>query len=633
MEQQQRQPLDILRKYWGYTAFRECQEEIIDSVLAGKDTLGLLPTGGGKSLTFQVPGLMLEGLSLVITPLISLMKDQVDNLRTRRIKAACIHSGMRLSQVRNAIDSCLYGNCRFLYISPERLASPSFRSTLRLLPVKLIVVDEAHCISQWGYDFRPSYLKIAEVRELFPDIPVLALTATATPDVVDDIMAQLHFREKNVLRRSFARTNLSYIVRNVEDKLHKLDDILSKSRGSAIVYVRSRKKAKLVADTLVQMGYNADFYHAGLANEEKQDKQERWKNGRLRIIVATNAFGMGIDKSDVRVIVHTDIPNSLEEYYQEAGRAGRDGKRAYAVMLVNPRDKSTLKRRISEAFPPIDYIKEVYVRACNFLDIGLGGGFDCQYPFNLDQFCITFHYERRTVHSALRILTQARYIDYIEEAETQARVMIKVEKRALYDIHGITPVTEQVLETLLRNYSGLFADYVFIDEENIAFQNGISTEQVYEALLALTRMHILHYIPRRRTPYIYFPSSRVEPKHLLIPDSVYAEGKDRLMHRIQAIADYAFDASYCRENRMLEYFGEKPAAPCGRCDVCVERKKEKKERLREISEGILYMLSQRPCKTDDFRTTLSFREEEIAEELQFLVDEGLVKFINGYYSR
>lgn len=621
---------DILQKYWHFDSFREKQEEIILSVLAGKDTLGLLPTGGGKSLTFQIPAMAMQGLTLVVTPLIALMKDQVDGLKSKGIKAAYIHSGLKYAEIRNTIDKCIYGNCKFLYISPERLSSVSFIEALRKMPIALLAVDEAHCISQWGYDFRPSYLKIASVRHLFPNIPVLALSASATPEVVDDIMKQLEFREPNVIRKSFRRDNLSYIVRTQENKMAKLFAALSATFGSVIIYVRSRTKAKSVAEELKGMGFSAEYYHAGISSEEKRDKQDRWKSGEVRIMVATNAFGMGIDKPDVRLVAHLDIPNSLEEYYQEAGRAGRDGKRSYVLLLVSSKDKGTLKRRIAEAFPSKEFIKKVYTSVCDFLDIGLGGGFDKLYEFNFMQFCSTFKFPETQCLSALKILTACHAIEYIDEVETTSRIMILANKEQLYNIPDITPEMDRILEIILRNCSGSFSDYVPIDEASIAFKNGITRQSIYETLLFLNRRHILHYIPRRRTPYIYFPSSRVEPRHLEITREAYEDGKRRLEHRINAMLDYAFNAYACREQRIMAYFGEK-ADKCGGCDLCKENKKESSSE-KELSDNIKYMLSLKDRTFDEIAETLPYSRTKIVDMLRFLSDEGIIHSQNGIFS-
>lgn len=621
---------NVLQEYWGYNSFREKQEEIINSILEGKDTLGLLPTGGGKSITFQVPGMILDGITIVITPLISLMKDQVDNLLKRDIKALYLHSGMRKRQIDNAIDKCLYGNYKFLYISPERLASDSFINYLRMMDVSLIVVDEAHCISQWGYDFRPSYLNIAKIRDLFPKVPVLALTASATAEVIEDITSTLKFRNGNIFKKSFHRDNIYYLVRYTEDKMEKLKNILRKTNGSAIVYVRSRRKSKMISDELQSAGFSADYYHAGLITEEKQDKQEKWQSNQIQTIVATNAFGMGIDKPDVRTVVHIDVPNSIEEYYQEAGRAGRDLKKSFAVMLAAPIDKATLKRRITETFPPKETITKVYERVCNFLEIGIGEGFEQLYEFNLDLFCSTFKYKRQIVENSLKILTQSKYFEYIEEVETQSRIMILVNKSDLYNISGSSPTFDRILELLLRNYTGLYADYVFIDEHSLSYKYDIPFQDIINALIFFNRQHVLHYIPRRRTPYIFMTSSRVDTKYIKYPKYAYEDSKARLEKRINSMIRYTFNSEECREKIILEYFGEK-ATDCKHCDICIERKKPAKTRPQEIQEGILYMLSLKPRSLKEFTDTLNFKESETINMLRFLTDEGFIILRDGIY--
>ncbi len=621
---------NVLQEYWGYNSFREKQEEIINSILEGKDTLGLLPTGGGKSITFQVPGMILDGITIVITPLISLMKDQVDNLLKRDIKALYLHSGMRKRQIDNAIDKCLYGNYKFLYISPERLTSDSFINYLRMMDVSLIVVDEAHCISQWGYDFRPSYLNIAKIRDLFPKVPVLALTASATAEVIEDITSTLKFRNGNIFKKSFHRDNIYYLVRYTEDKMEKLKNILRKTNGSAIVYVRSRRKSKMISDELQSAGFSADYYHAGLITEEKQDKQEKWQSNQIQTIVATNAFGMGIDKPDVRTVVHIDVPNSIEEYYQEAGRAGRDLKKSFAVMLAAPIDKATLKRRITETFPPKETITKVYERVCNFLEIGIGEGFEQLYEFNLDLFCSTFKYKRQIVENSLKILTQSKYFEYIEEVETQSRIMILVNKSDLYNISGSNPTFDRILELLLRNYTGLYADYVFIDEHSLSYKYDIPFQDIINALIFFNRQHVLHYIPRRRTPYIFMTSSRVDTKYVEYPKYAYEDSKARLEKRINSMIRYTFNSEECREKIILEYFGEK-ATDCKHCDICIERKKPAKKGPQEIQEGILYMLSLKPRSLKEFTDTLNFKESETINMLRFLTDEGFIILRDGIY--
>ena len=622
---------DLLKRYWGYDSFRPKQEEIINSILSCKDTLGLLPTGGGKSITFQIPGLIFEGLTIVITPLISLMKDQVDNLKNHHISAAYIHSGLKYAEIRKVIERCTYGKCKFLYISPERLSSQSFSDSLHNIKVSLIVVDEAHCISQWGYDFRPSYLNIASLRDKFPSAPILALTASATPEVTDDIMKRLKFRSKNIIKKSFRRENLSYIVRQQENKNEKLHSSLSRVFGSGIVYVRSRAKTKMIAEQLKSEGFSIDYYHAGLTEEEKREKQDKWKSGEIRIIVATNAFGMGIDKPDVRFVIHLDVPNSLEEYYQEAGRAGRDGKRSYVMLLVSSKDKATLKRRISEAFPPKDFIKDVYVHMCDFLGLGLGAGFDKFFDFNFPLFCITFSLPEKQTYSALKILSSANYIEYIDEVDTLSRMMILVEKSELYNIEGITPEMDNILEIILRNYTGFFADYITIDENALAYKYKISSQKIYETLLFLSRRHIIHYIPRKRSSYIYLPSSRVEPRHLQISKDVYEVSKKRLEKRIFSMIDYAYNTDSCRELKILKYFGEETDIECNNCDICIEHKKASPSD-EELANGIFYVLSLKSRTLNEITETLSFPAKDVTEMVRYLLDEGKIKFKDGLFS-
>lgn len=616
---------EILNKYWGYSHFRELQEEIILSVLEGNDTLGLLPTGGGKSVTFQVPTLAMDGMALVITPIISLMKDQVDNLISKKIKATYIHSGLSGTEMKNAVDKCVYGKYKFLYISPERLNSVGFTDKLRLMNVSLIVVDEAHCISQWGYDFRPSYLSISKARKLFPGIPLLALTATATPDVVSDIMSNLNFRNGKVFSKSFSRDNLSYVVRNTDDKIKQLTNILAKTPGSAIVYVRSRKKTKDISVELNRNNIKSDFYHAGLNIEDKEAKQNKWKNNECRVMVATNAFGMGIDKPDVRVVIHADIPSSLEEYYQEAGRAGRDGKKAYVVLLVSNSDKSVLKRRLTDSFPPKDFIRTVYEFLCNYLGVALESGYNELYDFNFDMFCKTFKFPVLPTFNALKILTQSGYIEFVEEIETQSRVMMLATKEELYNLSASSPDLDKVLQAILRSYTGLFADYVFINEDLISHRFNLSAETIYKSLLSLTKMHILHYIPRKRTPYIIFTTSRELPKHVIISKDSYEIRKERLEKRLKAVSEYAFFQGKCRENIILNYFGETKTDTCGKCDICLSSKNKLTNELTEsIEDGILYTLKNENRTLGEIIETLSFPKEHIITVIRNLIDNDVV---------
>ncbi len=620
--------LDVLKKYWGYDSFRPLQQDIINSVLEGRDTLGLMPTGGGKSITFQVPTMVMDGMTLVVTPIISLMKDQVDRLRSLHIKANYLYAGLSRGEVNRVYEKCLYGNCKFLYVSPERLQSRSFLDHLRQMPVSLIVVDEAHCISQWGYDFRPSFLRIAQVRKLFPNAPVLALTATATPVVVEDIQHCLAFKASNVYSMSFARDNLSYVVREAEEKVTELIHILRSVPGTAIVYVRSRKRTKQICDELNRAGIHADFYHAGLYVEDKEDKQNKWTTDQCRVMVATNAFGMGIDKPDVRLVVHVDMPNSLEEYYQEAGRAGRDGKRSYAVLLVKHTDQRTLRRHITESFPEKDFIRRVYELVSDFLGVCVGEGYQQMFDFNFNLFCRTYDLPVLPTHNALKILTRSGYIEFVEEIETQSRVMIFARKEELYDLDTNTPGADQVLQAILRLYTGLFADYVFINEDVISFRTGLSQETIYNSLLELTRMHILHYVPRKRTPYIIYTTSREEAKHVLIPISVYEDLRERMSQRVEATINYAYSDKGCRERMLRGYFGETVPEDCGHCDLCIDRRKREDHVPEDVQQGLLYMAGQRPRRLEDFLSTLSFPRDEVIAMLSFLVDEGYIEHLD-----
>lgn len=625
---------EILKKYWGYNSFRELQEEIITSILNGYDTLGLLPTGGGKSITFQVPTLAIEGMAIIVTPIISLMKDQVDNLVARGIKATYIHSGLSIGEIRRTLDKCTFGKYKFLYISPERIASETFIDKLRFMPVKLIVVDEAHCISQWGYDFRPSFLNICKIRDIFPGVPILALTATATPDVVKDIMDKLKFNNGKIFSKSFARTNLTYVVRRTDDKVSQLIKIFWKVPGSGIVYARSRAKTKQIAEALTSHGISADYYHAGLENNDKADRQNKWKSGETRVIVATNAFGMGIDKPDVRIVAHIDIPNSIEEYYQEAGRAGRDGKKSFVILLVKNTDKAVLKKRISDSFPDKDFIKKVYERVGNFLDVPVGEGYNQVYDFNFILFCRTFKYPVIPTHSALEILTKSGYLDFIEEIDTQSRVMILAPKEELYHLPGDNPNLDIVLQAILRTYSGLFADYVYINEALISSRFKIEPQVIYDSLLALTKMHILHYIPRKRTPYIYYTTSRELPKYITIPRNAYESLRDKMTKRINEIIKYAYSDNMCREQIIREYFGETDVKPCGHCDYCIEKKRSSQYTINDIIDGIMYMLSLKSRNLTDFYETLSFPKKAIVTTLSQLVNEGFITLSNeGVYNK
>ncbi len=559
--------LAILKRYWGYDNFRPMQAEIVSSVLEGHDTIGLLPTGGGKSLTFQVPAMMLPGLTLVVTPLVSLMKDQVDNLRKHRIHAACIYMGMRRQDMEYVVERCRQGRIKLLYIAPERLARESFISMLRQCEPSLFVVDEAHCISQWGYDFRPSYLRICALREEFPHVPILALTASATPAVVDDIATKLAMRHPRQFSLSFTRNNISFLVRHTESKIEKLIQVLRYVNGCSIVYVRSRKRCKEIAEALNSEGIDATFYHAGLESHEKTTRQDAWRADSPKVMVATTAFGMGIDKPDVRCVVHYDIPSTLEEYYQEAGRAGRDGKASIAVLLCNNRDRATLRKRLSDSFPPKETIRKVYDEICRYLNLPMGEGFGALFEFRPDDMCVRYKLPPVQTMSAIGILERSEYLEYTEEVETQSRVMITVRREQLYD-EDLEEKQDAVMQYIMRTCPGLFADYAFIDEHVIAYNCHITPEDVYTALVELRRRGIISFIPRKSTPYIYFTANRCPSKELTFPDAVYKQRKDAMELRLKAMEQFAFNDGECRVAHMLRYFGEKDATDCGTCDVC-----------------------------------------------------------------
>lgn len=598
------------------------QLEIINSVLGGNDTLGLLPTGGGKSITFQVPALSLPGLTVVVTPLISLMKDQVDNLLLHNIPAAAIHSGLMRREQTLILDRAFLGRLKLLYLSPEKLQSKNFISQLAQLNISLIVVDEAHCISQWGYDFRPSYLKIASLRSLHPDVPVLALTASATPDVCRDIMQRLSFRKPLIFSKSFARSNISYIVRQTELKEELCLKILRNTRGSAIVYVRSRKRTRAIAELLAKNGISAQFYHAGLSPQEKNERQNLWSSDKIRVMVATNAFGMGIDKPDVRCVIHIDAPSSLEEYYQEAGRAGRDGRPAFAVLIAAKADKANLTRHLNDAFPPKNYILRVYELAFNFMDIAVGSGYGLVCEFNFNLFCERFNLRPAPTRNALLILSRAGYIDFVDELSQQSRITILLNKNELYSLR-LDDLTDRVFQNILRTYTGLFADYVVINEGFIARQLQLTEQQVYQALLSLARQHAIHYIPRKSTPYIYITTSRELPKHIILSRNVYEDMRQRMALRINAMKNFIFNSSECRVQYMLAYFGEKNARPCGTCDVCRDSKAAESSPV-DLHQQTVRLIKQGHTDINEIARNLSVKPGTIIEIARQLADEGLI---------
>ena len=636
---------EILKHYWGYDDFRGIQQQIIESIGLGHDTLGLMPTGGGKSLTFQVPGLALEGVCIVVTPLIALMKDQVQHLRQRGILAAAIFSGMSHDDILRVLENCILGRTKFLYVSPERLSSEFFVSKLRHIRVSFITVDEAHCISQWGYDFRPSYLEIANIRTLLPNVPILALTATATPKVVDDICERLSLPKANnqkqtsdytengfhVFRMSFERKNLTYSVKTATDKLQELVHTLSNTTGSAIVYVRSRRRAKEIAEELTKRGLSATFYHAGLEHEVKDQRQRDWQQDRTRIIVATNAFGMGIDKPDVRLVMHYDCPDSIEAYFQEAGRAGRDGKSAQAIMLYNNSDNAKLTKRIDDTFPPKDEVREVYEHLAYFFQIATGDGFGITREFNIDVFCQRFHHFPIRVHSALQILQRAGYLEYDPAPDQQTRVRFLLERQTLYQLENLSEQEDRLIVALLRNYGGLFADFGYIDEALIAQHSGLRPVTLHEVLKSLAHKHIIQYIPRQQVPTIHYLQRREDSEHIKLSPDVYEQRLEQYRQRIIAMLNYMQDNLHCRSRMLLEYFGEKDTHDCGQCDVCMQQTEGQKaaipceqQILQLLGDGQRHLLSELhllPLSTDSIDMAL---RKLLAEE-QILMEDGFIR--------
>ncbi len=613
---------DILRQYWGYDDFRGIQRDIIESIGSGRDTLGLMPTGGGKSITFQVPALAADGTCIVVTPLIALMKDQVQHLRAKGVRAVAIYSGMKRSEIVSALENCILGDVKLLYVSPERLSSDIFQVKLRHMRVSFITVDEAHCISQWGYDFRPAYLEIGNIRKIKPDAPVLALTATATLQVIDDIQEKLSFKLKNVFRMSFERKNLSYVVRKAENKPAELLHILKRVAGSAIVYVRSRRRCKDMSEFLSGSGVDSTFYHAGLEHSTRDERQKLWQEDKKRVIVATNAFGMGIDKPNVRIVIHFDCPDSIEAYFQEAGRAGRDGKRAYAVLLWNGSDVSKLTRRVDENFPPKEYINNVYNCLAFYYGVGLGSGVGHTFSFDIGQFCATYHLFPIQVDSSLHILDNAGYLHYDTDPDSAARVHVLLRRNDLYQLESLSGNDEAVMTALLRCYGGLFTDYRYVDESLIASQAQLTRDQCYQTLKSLSKRSIISYIPQRKMPFVSYQRDREE--EAFIPKSVYEERKEQFVKRIEAVMAYAGNDNVCRSQQLLRYFGEDDVEECGHCDVCLSDKHESMTFKNATVKLILALLSDKKPHSLDEVAALDAPSEDIDRTLRFLVSEDMV---------
>lgn len=624
---------EILRTYWGYPDFRGIQRDIIESISQGKDTLGLMPTGGGKSITFQVPALAQDGVCIVITPLIALMKDQVSHLKERGILADAIYADKSRSEIIQTLENCIFGGVKILYVSPERLSTDIFQTKLRHIKVSFITVDEAHCISQWGYDFRPSYLKISDIRKLKPGTPILALTATATPEVVDDIQNQLQFSDKNVFKMSFERKNLAYIVRITTDKHGEMVHILKCVQGSAIVYVRSRRRTKEIAEILNKNGIPATFYHAGLDPAVKDERQRDWQEDQIRVMVATNAFGMGIDKPDVRMVIHIDCPDSLEAYFQEAGRAGRDGNKSYAVLLYDASDERKLTKRINDTFPEKELIRDIYEHLAYFFQIGVGSGCGKTFEFNIEKFSYIYKYYPTKVDAALRILEQCGYIHYEDNPDGKARLMFNLNRSDLYLLDNLSENEDQVVTSLLRVYGGLFTDFVYIDESLIAQQAELSIQQIYFALKCLATKHIITFVPRRKIPYITYTQDRIDGDKVVITQEAYENRKEQFVKRISSMIAYAQTDFICRSRQLLRYFGEETKEDCKQCDVCLEHKGNDsvaKQMFEKAKESILQILGDQKKHHITELREIQVPSQQLENALEMLVSENQIH-IDGSY--
>ncbi len=623
---------ETLARYWGFTSFRPLQEEIINAVVSGNDAIGLLPTGGGKSVTYQVPPVASGGLCLVITPLIALMKDQVARLKSMNIKAMAIHSGMTREEVEISLDNCLYGDYHLLYVSPERLHTPLFRARLPRFNFTLVAVDEAHCISQWGYDFRPSYLQIAEIRDILGDkVPFLALTATATPQVVKDIVSRLRLKNPGIFQTSFRRTNITYVVREVEDKSAYVLRSLKKEQGSGIIYVNSRKRSKEVAEMLVANDIRADFYHAGLPQEMRDRKQNAWSSGEVRVIVATNAFGMGIDKADVRFVIHWDCPDSVEAYYQESGRAGRDGQPSFAVLLWSQDEKRKLADSVKTKFPPVEKIKDVYEAIGNFYQLPVGSGKNSVHDFDLWKFVTAFRFSVTETYNSLNFLQKEGYLEFTDEINNPSRVHFVVSRDDLYKFQVANEEYDRFIKLLLRTYSGMFSEFVPINEETLAARSGMTREAIYQYLLRLTSQGIIHFIPGKKSPLVIFTEERLDRSHLVISPDLYLKVKENYIERVAMITEYADNKTRCRSAFLTGYFGEENRR-CGLCDTCQERNELdlSKYEFDIVIDKIKELLGENPMRPEELAAAMEYAPEKSARVIRWLLDHEKLLYTDDH---